>query len=124
LIWRGGNVVIMCGALFSISVLGGAARTLVAHLLWNEPVSVRATYRAVKSRFWGLLGASALVAVWLAFATLLGFSAFIMVFAIIAAVLAFASLVSTWLGGILWALGTIASIVVGLILFFFLAGRM
>ena len=124
LIWLGGIVVIICGALFSIIVMGGATRTLVAHLLWNEPVTVRATYRAVKSRFWGLLGASALVAVWLAFATLLGFSAFIMVFAIIAAVLAFASLVSAWLGGILWTLGTIASIVVGLILFFFLAGRM
>ena len=66
LIWLGGIVVIICGALFSIIVMGGATRTLVAHLLWNEPVTVRATYRAVKSRFWGLLGASALVAVWLA----------------------------------------------------------
>jgi hypothetical protein len=124
LLWLGGIVIIICGALFSIIVMGGATRTLVAHLLWNEPVTVRATYRAVKSRFWGLLGASVLVALWLAFAALLGFSAFIMVFAVIASALTFASLVSVWLVGILWTLATVVSVVVGLILFFFLAGRM
>src|SRR5207244_1493830 len=74
LMWLGGIAIIICGALFSIIVMGGATRTLVAHLLWHEPVTVRATYRAVKSRFWGLLGASVLVALWLAFATLLGLS--------------------------------------------------
>ena len=122
--WLGGIVIIICGALFSIIVMGGATRTLVAHLLWNEPVTVRATYRAVKSRFWGLLGASVLVALWLAFAALLGFSAFIMIFAVVAAAISLASLLSVWLVGILWTLGTVLSIVVGLILFFFLAGRM
>jgi hypothetical protein len=124
LLWLGGIAIIICGALFSITVMGGATRTLVAHLLWNEPVTVRATYRAVKSRFWGLLGASVLVGLWLAFAALLGFSAFIMIFAVFAAALSFASLLSVWLVGILWTLGIVVSTVVGLILFFFLAGRM
>ena len=124
LLWLGGIVIIICGALFSIIVMGGATRTLVAHLLWSEPVTVRATYRAVKSRFWGLLGASILVALWLAFAALLGFSAFIMIFAVVAAAISLASLLSVWLVAILWTLGTVVSIVVGLILFFFLAGRM
>ena len=119
-----GIAIIICGSLFSVIVMGGATRTLVAHLLWNEPVTARATYGAVKSRFWALLGASVLVALWLAFAALLGFSAFMMIFAIIAAALAFASLISGWLVGILWTLGTVAAIVVGSILFFFLAGRM
>lgn len=64
-----GILTIISGSLFSIIVMGGATRTLVAHLLWSEPVTARATYRAVKSRFWGLLGASVLVALWLAFAT-------------------------------------------------------
>jgi hypothetical protein len=119
-----GIAIIISGSLFSIVVMGGATRTLVAHLIWSEPVTARATYRAVKSRFWGLLGASVLVALWLAFAALLGFMASMMVFAVAAAALAFASLVSGWLAVILWVLGTFAAIVAGAILFFFLAGRM
>ena len=34
--------------------MGGATRTLVAHLLRNDPVTAQATYKAVRSRFWGL----------------------------------------------------------------------
>src|SRR5215471_11533932 len=56
LTFLGGGVVIICGSLFSLIVMGGATRNLVAHLLWNEPVTFRITYRAVKSRFGGLLG--------------------------------------------------------------------
>ena len=70
----GGGLVIVCGSLFSLIVMGGATRNLVAHLLSGEPVSFRATYRAVKSRFWGLLGASLLVATWLIFAGWLAFT--------------------------------------------------
>ncbi|MDX6530063.1 MAG: hypothetical protein QOH41_2353 [Blastocatellia bacterium] len=124
LILMAGIAIVISGSLFSIIVMGGATRTLVAHLLWSEPVTARATYRAVKSRFWGLLGASVLVALWLAFAALLGFMASMMVFAVAAAALAFASLVSGWLAVILWVLGTFAAIAAGAILFFFLAGRM
>src|SRR5215471_9942354 len=39
-----GFAIAVCGSLFSVIVIGGATRNLVAHLLWNEPVSVRATY--------------------------------------------------------------------------------
>jgi hypothetical protein len=124
LILMAGIAIVISGSLFSIVVMGGATRTLVAHLLWSEPVTARATYRAVKSRFWGLLGASVLVALWLAFAALLGFMASMMVFAVAAAALAFASLVSGWLAVILWVIGTVAAIAAGSILFFFLAGRM
>jgi hypothetical protein len=124
LLLMAGIAIIISGSLFSIVVMGGATRTLVAHLLWSEPVTARATYRAVKSRFWGLLGASVLVALWLAFAALLGFMGSMMVFAVAAAALAFASLVSGWLAVILWVLGTFAAIAAGTILFFFLAGRM
>ncbi|HEV2905435.1 MAG TPA: hypothetical protein VGW32_10315, partial [Pyrinomonadaceae bacterium] len=67
LVLMGGGLVIVAGSLFSLIVMGGAARNLVAHLLWDEPVSFRSTYAAVKSRFWGLLGASILIALWLGF---------------------------------------------------------
>jgi hypothetical protein len=121
----GGILIIICGSLFSIIVMGGATRNLVAHLLSDEPVTARATYRAVKSRFWGLLGASFMVALWLGFAALLAFIGFYMVIAVVMiGAFAFASMLSPWLAGILGGLGTVAAIVIGLILFFFLAGRM
>src|SRR5712671_1839063 len=119
-----GIVIIISGALFSIIVMGGATRTLVAHLLWNEPVTARATYRAVKSRFWGLLGASMLVALWLAFATLVAFSGSSVIFMVMAFGIAFATMISGWLAGILWGIGMLVAIVAASILFFFLAGRM
>jgi hypothetical protein len=121
----GGILIIICGSLFSVIVMGGSTRTLVAHLLWNEPVTARATYRAVKSRFWGLLGASVMVALWLGFAAFLGFMAFYMIAAVVwLGALAFASMLSGWVAGIVGGLGTVIAIVSGLILFFFLAGRM
>jgi len=120
-----GILIIFCGSLFSIIVMGGATRNLVAHLLWNEPVTARTTYRAVKSRFWGLLGASLMVAIWLAFAAFLSLMAFYMVMLVVwIAAFAFAWLWSGWVAGILGGLGAVVATVVGLILFFFLAGRM
>ncbi len=119
----GGAVIIICGSLFSLIVMGGATRSLVAHLLWNEPVTARTTYRAVKSRFWGLLGASILVACWLGFAGMIAFSAYLFFWGMLFALLGFASFVSVWLTAIIGGLGTIAGIAAGLILFFLLAGR-
>ena len=48
--------IMLGGYLFIVVVMGGATRTLVAHLLRNDPVTARATYAAVRSRFWGLRG--------------------------------------------------------------------
>lgn len=42
-------------------VMGGASRNLVLHLLRGEPVSARSIYRAVRSRFWSLVGALLLI---------------------------------------------------------------
>lgn len=120
LILLGGILIIICGSLFSVIVMGGSTRTLVAHLLWNEPVTARATYRAVKSRFWGLLGASVMVALWLGFAAFLGTVAFYMVAAVVwLGAFAFASMLSGWVAGIIGGLGTVTAIVVALILFSF-----
>ncbi|MFN2598446.1 MAG: hypothetical protein ABR563_14800, partial [Pyrinomonadaceae bacterium] len=52
-----GVVVALVGNFAFLLVMGGASRNLVLHLLWNEPVSARAIYRNVRSRFWGLVGA-------------------------------------------------------------------
>jgi hypothetical protein len=58
-----GVLLLIGGNLLNLIVMGGATRNLVTHLLWNEPVSARATYRAVRARFWGLLGATIVVGV-------------------------------------------------------------
>ena len=57
--------VIAGGYLSTLVVMGGATRTLVAHLLNNEPVTARATYAAVRARFWGLLAASSPLIIWI-----------------------------------------------------------
>jgi len=121
----GGSIVIGTGSLFSLIVMGGATRNLVAHLLWDEPVSFRSTYRAVKSRFWGLLGASILVAIWLAFCAWLSFMAFYFVFALLVLLgVAIAQIMPSFVIAILSVLGSIVALGVAVILFFLLAGRM
>src|SRR5215472_2651446 len=107
LVLLGGGAIIIGGSLFSLIVMGGATRNLVSHLIWNEPVTFRTTYRAVKSRFWGLLGASILVALWLAFSALIasmayGFLSFIMLMAV-----ALGSRISAWVTALTVGLATI-----------------
>jgi hypothetical protein len=58
-----GWILAIVGLLLNMIVMGGAARNLVSHILLNEPVTARATYRNVVSRFWGLLGSSIIVGV-------------------------------------------------------------
>src|SRR5688572_6307730 len=65
--------VMLAGYLFTIVVMGGATRTLVAHLLRNDPVTARATYSAVRRRFWGLFGASIVVMVWIGVSLVVAF---------------------------------------------------
>jgi hypothetical protein len=121
----GGSIVFICGLLFSLVVMGGATRNLVAHLLWDEAVSFRATYLAVKSRFWGLLWGSILMGLWFAFSGWLAFMGAYMAFALILlAVFAFGQVMPAWVIAIFTGIGVIAAIVLGLILLFLLAGRM
>jgi hypothetical protein len=125
LVLMGGGLVIVAGSLFSLIVMGGAARNLVAHLLWDEPVSFRSTYAAVKSRFWGLLGASILVALWLTFCAWLAIMGFYLVFlVVVVGVVAIASVIPEFVTGIVVVFGIIGAVVGALVLFFLLAGRM
>ena len=58
-----GWILSVSGPFFLLIILGGASRNLVAHLLWQEPVSARTIYRNVRTRFWGLFGAMVLTAI-------------------------------------------------------------
>ena len=66
-----GLLIQIAGLLLNVIVIGGAARNLITHLLWNEPFSARTTYRNVRARFGSLFGASILIALWIAVAFLI-----------------------------------------------------
>jgi hypothetical protein len=71
------------------------------------------------------LGASVLVALWLVLAGSLAFMAFYMViFVFILGSIALTQVMPGFVMGVLWGIGTIVAAIVGLILFFLLAGRM
>ena len=112
------------GYLFTLVVMGGATRTLVAHLLRNDPVTARATYSAVRSRFWGLVGASLIVLVWVTIAfvaVFLGWYMFIGAAAFISVLLA----TVTWyvVAIIFGILAGIVATMLALLAFFFIVGR-
>jgi hypothetical protein len=112
------------GHLFTLVVMGGSTRNLVAHLLHNDPVSARAAYSAVRARFWGLVLASLIVLAWIlvsSIAAFAGWYAVVLVIVIGSAFLAVA--VPVWVSVTLGVIGGIASSAVLLWLFFFIAGR-
>ncbi len=112
------------GHLFSLIVMGGASRNLVAHLLSNEPVLARTTYAAVRSRFWSLLGATIIVVLWLVVAWMVGAFGFYIVFIILSLGIFFmAQWAPIWMTAIVGILGFLAGTGVGLWLFFFMAGK-
>ena len=111
------------GYIFNLIVMGGAARNVVAHLLWGEPVSARATYSAVRSRFWSLLFATIIVALWGGLAIFVAFMGWYFVVAIIAFGAILVGWISPYLSAIVGILGFIAASVVALWLLFFMLGR-
>ena len=116
-------VVIVGGYLFTIVVMGGATRTLVAHLLHNEPVTARATYIAVRARFWGLLAASLVVFVWMWISASVVSVVWYILFIVLAAALFVTALVSPWLTLVVMTVLLLVTIAVGMWVFFFIVGR-
>jgi hypothetical protein len=124
LVMFSGGALYFCGTVFSLIVMGGATRNLVTHLLWNEPVTARATYAAVKSRFFGLLGASLLVTFWLGISSVVAFMGWYMVVAfVLLGAVVLTQVAPVWLSSVFGAVAFIGATVVGLWLFFFLASR-
>ena len=119
-----GLALLMGGTLLNFIVMGGATRNLVAHLLWGEAVSARAIYRSVRSRFWGLLGATVAVSIYVAIMSGVAFFAWYMVLAIaIIGAVVIAQVAPAWLSGVIGIGVFIAGTVGVLWLFFFLVGR-
>jgi hypothetical protein len=115
--------VMIGGYLFTLVVMGGATRTLVAHLLRNEPVTARATYAAVRARFWGLIGASLIVLVWISVSLSAVWVVWYILLLMVTLLVLLAGVVSTWLAVVVGILAGIAATGVGLWVFFFIVGR-
>jgi hypothetical protein len=111
LLWGG-------GLLLNVIVMGGAARNLITHLLWNEPFSARATYRNVRARFWGLLGASIIVAIWIFIALLVA----ILIWALVVQLFIFGrytgAYVNGWFASTLVVIWIVAVTSLAILLFF------
>ena len=119
-----GLFIAFCGHLFTLVVMGGATRNLVAHLLHNDPVSAKATYQAVRARFGGLLGASLLVLIWIGTSSTVAFFVWYTVFAVVlfGAVLLY-NLFPMWLCVIIGSIGLLGATIALLWVFFLIAGR-
>lgn len=106
------------GVLLNVVVMGGAARNLITHLLWNEPFAARTTYRNVRARFWGLLGASIIVAIWIFIAIILT----ILVWALVVQLFIFGryagAQVNGWLASTLVVIWIVAVTFLATLLFF------
>jgi len=116
--------IITAGYLFIIVVMGGATRTLVAHLLRNDPVTARATYAAVKARFWGLVLASIIILIFVSF--MMYVALFFTEIVVIACMFAAAGLVNilpVWLVAIVLTVIGLCAIAVLMFGFFFLVGK-
>ena len=116
------------GLLAQLIVVGGASRNLVMHLLWGEPVTARLIYRSVRSRLRGLLGAALVVFFWLLIS---GVAALFVAGAVWTAALfavgvtaaASETAAAQRAALALFLLMFLASLVLMLYVFFFLAGR-
>lgn len=61
--WIGKIIIWLIETIVTLTVMGGAARNFVRHLLFSEPLSFRETYRNVTNRFFGLISASLIIAI-------------------------------------------------------------
>lgn len=123
-----GLAVLFLGLLAQLIVMGGASRNLVMHLLRGEPVTARLIYRSVRAHFRSLLGASLLVALWLmhaaAIAMVVLFVVMMLAFVVIAAAVAAASAAGLqWVTVVIALLIYLAGVLVALVVFFYIAGR-
>jgi len=117
-------VLLVGGRIFSLIVMGGASRNLVTHLLWNEPVSVRTTYAAVRFRFWALLGASVIMIIWLSVSASVGFFGWYMVVIFVSfGVIFLSTWAPIWITALIGVIGFLGATGLALWIFFFMAGR-
>jgi hypothetical protein len=66
-LWLGSLLIWLIETVATFTVMGGASRNFVRHLLFGEPITFRETYRNVKARIFGLVAASTIITLLLGF---------------------------------------------------------
>jgi hypothetical protein len=123
-----GLAVYVFGLLAQLTVVGGASRNLVMHLLWGEPVTTRLIYRSVRSRSWALFRASAVVLFWLLISGVAAL--FVGLLVLTVALFGVGVMMATtpaagaqWFAVLFFLLTSFAGLVLMLCVFFLVAGR-
>jgi hypothetical protein len=119
-----GIVLAWSGLLFQVIVMGGATRNLITHLLWNEPVSAKATYRNVRMRFWGLLGVSLVLVVCASFSAVVTLVVFyVAVIMLVLGFVAISLIFPSWVAGVVFVIALVIVCLALVAVFFFLMGH-
>ncbi|MEO8073222.1 MAG: hypothetical protein ABI686_08225 [Acidobacteriota bacterium] len=71
--WFGGMIIWLIESIATLTVMGGASRNFVRHLLFNEPITFSETYKNVRKRLGGLIAASIILSILLGFIGLIIF---------------------------------------------------
>ena len=71
--WMGNLFIWLVESIVALTVMGGASRNFVRHLLFDEPITFRETYKNVRERFFSLIGASTFLTMMLGFVGLIIF---------------------------------------------------
>lgn len=98
-LWLGTFLIWFFETVATFTVMGGASRNFVRHLLFNEPLTFRETYRNVKARLSGLLAASTFMALVLGvsgfFLIIVGFIVSVIAITLILAAFSFSPFIAT-----------------------------
>lgn len=122
--WLGALIIWVVEINVTLSVMGGASRNFVRHLLHGEPITFRETYKNAWSRALGLSGAS-LIITFLLGAVGGAISYFVLIIGSILAILAFGLFESSpAVGGILALLISLVTFTGSVLLFLLVASRL
>lgn len=123
LLFLGGMGLWLGGLMFMLMVMGGAARNLVRHLLWNEPLTMRETYKSLRHRFFSLLAATLIVGIILVIVLFVLFYGWAILFSFSLVGAALLTAVSQAAAAIVGIILSVAATILILWLFFLIAGR-
>lgn len=65
--WVGGILILLTETVATLTLMGGASRNLVRHLLFGEPITFRETYKNTSKRLGGLIVASIFITILIGF---------------------------------------------------------
>jgi hypothetical protein len=112
------------GLVAQLIVMGGASRNLVMHLLSGEPVTARLIYRSVRSRFWGLFGATLAVVLSLIISlTLASVALLVTLLLIVFVAVVTVPMGAPWLTAVISIVLYAAGLLATLYIFFLIGGR-